>query len=207
MKISDSRKYPESNFKTAREWHIYHAFNDPKFIEQYDEIFLDKKAKRQKQLTEVDKAKLSKLADDFGLEVEDIIVYSGVPSRYGGGISRQGGWVWYDKMSESFIYRVSPDITRDGVVKLWKQHQAVRAMHTGQSRTKRKKPEDTELLYAIFKAKQKSPPLTFDAIFKLYQKGKLNYYEEGTTNWLNSVDSLKRYYYKYRPSTWLKRDT
>lgn len=208
MKIPDTRTFPapEEGFKTAREWHIYHVFNDPEFIEQYDKIFLNSKAKKQRELADIKEAHIKELANKFSVEVEDIVVYSGVPSRYGGGISRSGGWVQYDVKTDSFLYKVSPDITKEEIVSLWNRQQEQMATK-GFSRAKRKAPKHHLLLYAVFKLRNIQPPMTFKKIYSHYAEGTLPNYIDGSNDVFTSEDSLERYYDRFKPETWLRPDT
>lgn len=65
------------------------------------------------------------------------------------------------------------------------------------SKTKNKVPEEPELIYPIFRARQGN--LTFPQIFNLYQHATLPHYENGTTNLFSSSKDLEKYYDKFKP--------
>jgi hypothetical protein len=203
MKIPLERRFPQRDFKDAREWHTYHVFNDPDFIEKFDEVFLDKKTKKTRGITEVNISTINKLAEEFGIEISALFYYTGVPSRHGGGLSKSGGGIQYDERTDSFLYKVSPDVTREELVALWKKQQE-QITSKGFKRHKRKPPENPRLLYAVFKARSRSPAWTFKAIYQYYADGKLPYYEGGNTKQFKSEDALETYYHKNEPRTWLK---
>jgi len=195
MKIPDNRSYPLCDYRTDREWHIYYVFNDPDFIQDYDAVFYDAKLKKQRELSQIDNDKIEHIAKKYFLESDDILYYYRGISKNGGGISRIGGWIQYNPKTNRFNYDVSPEITQEGIVDLWKKQKTLIVNQTGHKDTKRKSPEYPGLIYSIFKLTKDH---TYKEIFDMYKNKQLPFYDLANTQ-LHTKDDLKRYYNKHRP--------
>jgi len=94
----------------------------------------------------------------------------------------------------------SPEITHKEYLESWLLITNIlkkKDMELPTRNTRRRAPDDTRLIYAIFKSRCNG--LTFKRIFTLYQQGRLPLYLNSPTNQFSSEDSLESYYQKYKP--------
>lgn len=137
------------------------------------------------------------LSHDFSLELHDVAFFiNGFYVKYEPtGNSRVS--VGMDK--ESVFVRISPRASKDDFINSWPDIEVFQSLLWDDHKpTKNKLPLETDLIYAVFRARRKGMP--FSKIFRLYQDGKLPKYEHSTGQF-NSADSLARYYRKYQPDT------
>jgi hypothetical protein len=207
MSSVDRDAYPESNYKSVREWHVYHVYNDPEFIEatqKLNEHFLDKvDAAHDKPagFTPHEEATIAKLAADYAISPYDI-------EQYQTGLFLQGILntdqsyydVSYDATQDKIYIGISPDFRKADMDKLWGVVEELR-VNIGRSANsaRRRPPLNHALLYAVFKARQQGK--TYRQIYDLYDEGKLPYYIGKWARQFSSEESLERYYRKYRPDT------
>lgn len=105
-----------------------------------------------------------------------------------------GGWFKFDEEVGKFTVFLNADVKQHEIQVLWENLQRYRKNIDSQQ-LKLKSPDDSELLYAIFKSRVRG--LTFPQIFKLYRSGKLPSYADKPTNQFQTEFDLKKYYSKY----------
>ena len=188
------------SYKSAEEWHVYHAYHDPEF----------KNAISKLGGSTASMVAYRSIAADFAVPALDVRRYhqnllTPIPSEPS--VFRMPKYaVRFDQAEQKYYIEVPANINRTAFEEIWEsislKRQRVDTYTDGtrfQARqgdtTKRKPPQETSLLYAIFRARRK---LTFTEIFKLYQDGRLPLYH-GSTAQFKSPDSLEAYYHKYMP--------
>lgn len=164
--------------------HIDWVFKDPEFGQDLlDDVFGG--AKRPKDYY------LNKYFVPHSAIAELAVVDEGAPSHTAFGIK-------HNRIAKTITLSLSDGVTKKEFDDIWKFLQWYREKRLFISRTtKRKPPENGQLIYAVFKARQKSPPTTFREIFRQYQNKELPLYNGSRS--LKSEDSLERYYNKYKP--------
>lgn len=105
-----------------------------------------------------------------------------------------------NRINKTISIKFSEKVTKKEYDTAWEFIQWYKRERLGLIPTKkrRRSPENTKLIYAIFKARQQEPTMTFKKIFQLYQDGELPLYN-GSRN-LTSEDKLERYYDRYKPN-------
>lgn len=210
--------YTSKEHKTTSEWHTFWVFEDKEFISEVSNLvkWQDEaiakygvgKANYYKSDEHTEFKKRSKdLANKFALKRDDV-------SRF---IMENRSYEYsMYKPFNSFstpIFSISGDdkefevtfpgnITYEDYISSWKQIVEFRANHKGFESIKpgrRRAPDNTQLIYAIFKARIRG--LKFREIFKLYENGILPYYEGKSNIQYKDEDSLESYYQKYKPIT------
>lgn len=106
-----------------------------------------------------------------------------------------GGWMKQDETTGEFTILLKSDIKKHQMEELWHYMQRRRQINNFTEQSKVKAPEDSELLYAIFKARARGS--TFPQIFDMYRTGELPSYENKPTNKFATEFDIKKYYSKY----------
>lgn len=198
------RKYPEADYKSARDWHIFHVYNDPEFIIDMKEFASYFEADAKPVDEKILMQKYVSLAEKYMITRPDIYYFQlNAYERYSFINSPSGAIVYYSEPAKQIIIRADPNITRMQFYKLWRRVVAERNDNKIKA-TKRKPPDDSRLIYAIFKQRQKN--VTFTEIYSMYQAGKLPLYEDGPTNQYDSKDKLERYYNSHKPDNFYSND-
>jgi hypothetical protein len=93
---------------------------------------------------------------------------------------------------------ISFDITtsRAELIEEWRNFEAYRRRMFPVKQTRRKPPENPQLLYAIFKARRSGRK--FPDIFRAYSAGNLDDYR-GSSSQFSDEDSFEAYFHKYYP--------
>jgi len=179
---SISGKYKEQDFKSAIDWHIYHVYNDPDFINDFNKLDIDEDDTR-----EIRKKYAITGFDLLFFDVRNIIyLEKNVESKSG---------LTFNHNIKKYVLTFDMTITKSEFLEFWNEFAAFRDTMIGKPSTKRKPPENHELIYAVFKARKK---LTFPEIFELYSAKQLPLYS-GSCNQYKNEESLERYYNKYKP--------
>ncbi len=188
---------------TAKDWHLYWVLKDPEFQEDLAKLHDYFKTASTDEKTYGTK-KYELMRKYAFTESDYTVIEFDLRSK---GIFNTFKYLEFDKASEMVKVEFSPKITYKEFVSGWKIIKNYLIENGLKTNKKRKPPENTRLLYSIFKARQKDPPITFSNIFKLYQVRQLEYYKDGNNRQFNSEDSLERFYNKYKPDNWLQPDT
>lgn len=188
--------------------HVYHVFNDPDFQRGVEKLRKMTESAYYKNITfsltedhllDGDKATIKEFAERWCITPSDLWIYAdglydaGYP--YGSNPDEADGLI--QSGYHGLCYKIGPHTTIEQIVDSWDYIKAVREDYYGKKDTKRKAPVNHQLVFVVFKAKQKDG-LTFTEIFRRYQDGELEGYN-GSSNQYKSKDSLERYYNKYRP--------
>lgn len=186
-----SRKESKPKHKSAAAWHRYWVFSDLEFLKDlHDQLFegQEKPDDYFQSTYFISQADIHGFI--VGLESDEI-----EPNNTLYGITNS-------VRDKTITIRFSQDITRQEYEQNWVflRWYRDRVLHiTPPVSKKQKAPENTKLLYAIFRARNGKKPTTFREIFRNYQDGKLPYYEGGGNTAFKSEDSLEAYYQKYKP--------
>ena len=186
-----------SSLKTAKAMHLHWVYNDPDFITSVEELNpppkptygADKKWKKPYEALE----------SQYCLGPGDVIRFKLQGYRgilIGSGLTGYG-WVWYNKKNDSIELAVNKKITKKEFISLWGRIKTIQTNELRIKPNKRKPPENSQLIYAVFKARKRQ--ITFKKIFKMYQEGTLDYYSSKSSSQFKSEDLLERYYDRYRP--------
>lgn len=190
------------------EYHIEAVFNDIDFIntvehlvveldEEYGWRDLDFKEKGLILLTNPGiNMKLDQIADDFYILSEDIMHYLLDMSERGYPTYRNKAFLQTDEKRKTMNLRLKADIKKDEFEALWKRVSLAQKSMDTKISTRKRPPENYQLVYAITKARMKGD--TMPALYKAYKNGTLPGY-----NGSKSFDQTEfnHYYSKYAPFT------
>lgn len=201
------RMYPKRNYKTAHDWHVYYVFHDEQFVKDCILLEIDfiKTLEKLNKSTEnsldaltydeKSKAKLQELSDKYAINTFYATTF--IRGLKGAKVSKTmdmpAGTVYLAADDGPIIIELQPFATQKDFLKLWKQVEAVKKNPGG--RLRMKPPRNTQLIYAVFKARK---AYTFPEIFELYKTGKLPYYDGPNTSYKYHF-GLERFYDRYRP--------
>lgn len=173
---------------TARDWHVYHVFNDKDFAEEFG-LYREVERPNWRAL----------LAQRWNLLPGDVSYYEigqilplAAPKE-----KRIRTDFNYDTREYSFVFTL--DTTKAELLEEWETFDTVRTVLTGvnfSGNQRRRPPQNTELLYATFKALKAG--LKFKEIFDLYCDKELPGYK-GVRS-LNSADELRDFYNYNQPN-------
>jgi len=177
-----SGKYKKQDFKSVRDWHVYHVYNDPDFINDFNKL-------------DINEDDTNTIRKKYAITGFDLLFFDTRNTIYlEKNVERKGG-LTFDPKLKKYVLTFDITITKAEFIEFWNEFAVFRDAFIGKTNTKRKPPENHELIYAVFKAKKK---LTFREIFELYTVGKLPFYK-GSPNQYKSEESLERYYNKFKP--------
>lgn len=205
---ADLKRFNKEKSTTAADWHAFWVYHDPEFIQENDDVnkacgvklktvgIWDNSLVPDNKLAEFQELQAS-LIERYRISQYQLDRFNSRPVVY----AKQ-----YNYNIESielnddgnFHIVVNPSITKDEMTKSWQALRKLVAIYGLEDKdTRRRPPDDTRLIYAIFKGQQRG--LSYSKIFKLYQDGELPYYENGVTNQYSSADSLEDYFVHHRP--------
>lgn len=186
--MTSINRQSEPNYKTAAEWHRYWVYHDPEFIRDlYSDLFDG--TERPEGYYQA----------RYYISHNDVhtFVIQGTDDKPANLSVRK-----LDHLPDERIIVVgfSESVTKEEYEKAWHVFKWYREKRLAIFPThKRKPPENTKLIYAIFKARNPARPKTFSRIFKEYKQGSLPYYIDGPSSSFNTQEELERYYYRHRP--------
>ena len=181
-----SGSYSLGDFKSARDWHIYHVYSDPDFIKEIDR--LDPAADRDKEY--------QKIAKSFDISIQDVFWFDMSRILYTENNVARKGIITPDFKNKKMTLTFDFSMTKTELLEIWGDFETMRKGLAGVVKSKRKPPEYPKLIYAIFKARKAGH--TFKEIYGMYSRNELPQYSGATTR-LQSEDDLERYYDKYKP--------
>lgn len=196
------------NYKRREDWHAYWAFQDPDFIYVMNKLYKMKHSQKNKIIRDV-------ISKEYAISTERIIgwglhlhMFESIPKDISSPISD----ISFDFVEGEKYCSITlkPSSTKEEYLKTWESFVVWRDHVIKQPQINRKKPpENTQLIYAIFRAR--SNGLTFKEIYGLYSDDKLPLYRgklgvhKGDQKLhrlpFGDSESLARYYRKYRPDT------
>lgn len=167
---------------TAKSWHLYHVFHDDDFLNQIN-----------KNLTLEQK---QHLASEFDIKLADInfyIISNILPMKIP---QYEDSALSMDLEKGRYILTFDARVQVTELQKRIKEFDRIRTMFgISPRKNKKKPPEKTDLLYAIFKARKRG--LTFGDIFFLYEKRKLPGYTKAPA--YTSLESFEYFYNTHKP--------
>ena len=173
---------------SAKSWHVFHVYHDKEFIERAKSLKLYSPTSEMK-----------KLGDDYSISIADVSFYllsSLLPMKYH---SEAKSKIEMDLKNKKFILKFDADVQISELKKKLREFDKMRrTLGILPDKSKKKPPEKTDLLYAIFKARRKG--LTFGRIFKMYQNQELDGYTKIPT--YKSEESLEKFYNRHRPDAY-----
>ena len=175
--------YEKQDFKSAKDWHIYHVYSDPEFIVDFNklDVFTDDTSAIKKK---------------YAISGHDLLFFEMRKHLYARENIERKGALLFDPRTHKQTLEFDYDISKAEFMEFWDEFVMVRDKLVGKLKTKRKSPENHELIYAIFKAR--TTGLTFAKIFELYSDGKLPLYNGATPEYIDE-DKLQAYYDKFKP--------
>jgi hypothetical protein len=197
-------KSSKPTFKTAQEWHIYHVFSDPDFKKEINSLSERIASKEQYQKIAAQYLiPTSEVYSYHSLAISRIVKDSPTPQ------DRPYSFT-YDDEKHKYLIELEDSINKVSFEEIWSHIESMRLVVTttvnmdritrvtrsSKTTKKEKPPQETDLIYAIFKARKQN---TFTWIFDKYREGSLPLYK-GSTTQFKSSDSLERYYDKYKPN-------
>lgn len=180
--------------KTLTDEHVSHVYADPEFIEA---IGVVKEMRNRQRVTteELDEA-VSDIARYFAISVADINLYMlplYIENR------ERSTTISFDPQSKRFAIGFDLTTTKAELLEEWEQFEQLKAtiMPEPLTTTRRRLPEQPDLVYAVFKALKEH---TDKEVFELYRSGKLPGYEGSGTQYDTYAD-LMHYYNRYKRSS------
>lgn len=182
--MSKASKYINSKLKSSKDWHVYWVYQDPEFQKDTNNI---KSAIKKRQITK-----------KYAISDSDLNFYNIQKLLPGGAIRiNNKSNLTYNAKKGLFSLEFEPSITKAEFLDNWKSFTSTwQLIYNTNNKTRRRAPENTQLIYSIFKARQKQN--TFREIFTLYSTGKLECFD-GPSSQFKDEESLERYYRKYSP--------
>ena len=180
---------PRRNFNSGVfAWHRYWVYKDPDFIEAVKNL-------PKRVLSDLLFEDYQRIAQEFEIRQSDVdFVHERPFATYTPEDVVASGLGYTFKIDKKYFFaKMNHDITKRQFLHLWAQLQFYKTS-MGIKKTKNKPPENTQLLYAIFKARKR---YTFNETYIMYKNKSLPYYLGKGTSQFNSEESLERYYRKY----------
>lgn len=198
-RASDENPYKHIRQKSNDDWFMYWLCEDKEF--RKDVSLLNTPGVTGKEY----KSKLHALRSKYGITEGEFVAVAV-------GLHAQGTFdfpfTYIDGDEDSVTVKISKEVKRNEYISAWPEIKEMLTSYVGygdgtsinikQSKTRVRAADDTQLIYAVFKARKSG--LTFRQIYRLYQDGKLPCYVEKPTNQFSSEDSLERYFNKYKPA-------
>lgn len=179
---------------SGMDWFIHHVYEDPEFI--------------------ADVAALKELERETGDSSEIHVFRQGIASKFSITVPQINRYIVsqiiylshetssasldIDLFRGEFAIKFGPHTSQAEIREQWDNFEQVRNELFPAEATKRKPPQNPDLLYAIFKCRQRN--MTFPEIYKLYSTGTLPGYS-GSANQYGDEELLERYYDKYKPES------
>lgn len=179
--------------KTKLEVHAYYVFNHPEWIEAA--TLLWKRFRTEKTDVNSQRELTEKLANEYCIPYDFVSKAwiegpnSELSPNYLGSV--------VDTENKEIALRFNASVTYEEYINAWKDVARHLRLHGLGRKTKRKLPEDSDLVFAIFMARKHGE--SFKKIFDLYQKGLLPDYIDKPRNQFASEDALERYYNTHKP--------
>lgn len=220
---NDQRKYALDSKHGAYVPHVFFVFNDDDFKNDilelreklenlyYKDISLTTEPS-DPHLIAQDRKRIKEVADKYCITFDDLGFYAdghfeNGELSFGKRLSIEGGFIpgfhySLEHLDGHPCYVIGPKTTLKDIqddwpeIAEWRSWRFTRNYTPNKSATRRKSPENPELVYAIFKARRHNKK--YSEIYVLYSKGKLDNYH-GNTSQFNDEESLERYYRKYMP--------
>lgn len=205
MKKSDQiQEITKSSFKTLVQIHLFNVYKDPEFIRKVKNLppipaALERAAKGLGW-----RKPYEDLAHEFHIKYIQVYLYKGhgMNALLVGANLLPKGIARHNSEERLIELKLMENITQEDFYELWQEVDRIKREDIRLIPTRRRPPDDTDLIYAIFKARKKG--LTFKQVFQHYQDGSLEYYLDKPRNQFASEDALQAYFYKYRPNQSLK---
>jgi hypothetical protein len=168
----------------------------PRFIDCMAHVYWDEKAIL---VEEVPREQMIALADKYVITESNVLSYLlGNPHT---NTNTSKNVFDIKKTDNRMTVSFNLDVTKQDILMLWSDIALIKELTYGKV-PKNKLPQNGRLIYAIWKQRQKSPPLSFGKIYKLYIDKKLpNYseYEDSDYKSTMTLNDLTREYNRYKP--------
>lgn len=181
------------SFNTRQQEWLFCVYNDPEFQKESHKL---PTANINSLSIPETWNKYQLLGSKYKITKEEVGLYKfrGIDAIYE---NHKHSVAYYDSDMDNITLYIPKDILEKDFRKLWRHISRVQKDTLINKPSRRKTPNYIDLVYAIFKARVKNK--TFSEIFNDYNEGKLKYYSKKPIKWINSVEKLKDYYYKYGP--------
>ncbi|HEX4774939.1 MAG TPA: hypothetical protein VH234_05480 [Candidatus Saccharimonadales bacterium] len=191
--------------------HVFHVFNDPDFdrdIKEARKLFEDVYYKdvsldpNSDHLLDEHKIVLYELAHRYCIGVHELWYYADglydEGAGYGYDMDELGGLM--ETGQYGLIYKIGPKTTQDQIKTDWQRIELAKEDYYGQRSGKKRPTFNHELVYAIFKARSRTPLPTWGDIFKQYQNGKLEGFTINNKSQYKTKEDLQNFYGKMKPT-------
>lgn len=191
------RKHSPKELKTAKQWHLHWVYLDPEFRKKVAQ--LKEPPRHIKDKGDSWRQPYQELAEEFCVDYGDVFSFKrngkqAIVLRAG---LVMNGFAFYKKDWDCIQIQVRKDVTKKDFLDLWRQVHHIQKTVLKLKTTRRKAPENSQLLYAIFKARKRGDK--YSKIFKDYERGTLKYFEGKSAGQFLAQEDLERYYRKYMP--------
>lgn len=186
-------------YNTAHDWHIHYVYNDPEFIAEVAALKeIEKKIGKKPKPEELQQLEVlrQELATSYAVNPYDIFRFRAgeiIPMTH----ETSNAELHIDPLKKEFSIEFGPYSSRAEIIEQWKIFEQYRATMFPIKPTKRKPPEQPDLVYSIFKALKQH---TDAEVFELYRTGKLPGYTGSKKQYDTYVD-LMHYFNRYKPGT------
>ena len=198
MKNSDKKKqFSASKLKSSEQWHLYLVYSDPEFVATVENLA----EPPDSPFAEGDwRLPYKDLSREYKVSYLSVYLFKmhRLEALVLGAKLLPAGLVRYNEREGVIEIKARKDIVQQEFYELWKQVDSIKQNELGLKPTKRKPPENPQLIYAIFKAKKSG--LTRKQIFNKYKSGELDYYRHKPSIQFDNEYSLDDYYLNYQPT-------
>lgn len=206
----------ENKPRTVQEAHIFNVYRDSEFIDDVEELFPEKnkllntiksidvdeeKVKIRDKIRSLNPEGVKLLAKKYLIDDEDVRLFlTGDDTIWF--FYRKDDWRPYElfiNKDGNITAKFNIDITKKAFIQMWEVVASRKRIDFKGKIPQPKLREHTNLLYAIFKAKEIRGE-KFPQIYKQYKNKSLPYFEGEKPTEFNNVDKLAAYYRQNKPN-------
>ena len=205
------------NPETTQDMHVLNAYKDPEFLEDIKSSFPElvalidikstyelpdgtndpqTKMRMFYKIEKLDDKQFYELALKYVIHINDIKIFLMGRHHTGKVYGSRRTYVLEPPHKGDWVANIPADITKEEFMKMWEDISRNKRLLFQNKIPKRKRVKHDELLYAIFKARQKG--MSYSKIHEDYQLDKLPYYT-GPSNLFIDEEKFEEYYREYSP--------
>lgn len=186
-------------FKGKKQWKFT---SHSAFIESLPLANQQQQSEAKELIKLIPKVQVAELSQRFQIREDDVWFYLLGNARFERVYRDTSPYTLLNSdIDDNHIVRIRHDITKEDFLNLWDYIKKAKLNKQGKL-PKNRMPANPELIYAIFKQRQKSPPVSFGKITKMYLSGTLPNFSDKPKSTM-TVQNLTREYNRYKPDNYL----